>query len=75
MYYGSAILASAPQAIKAIIDMALYSMNTIKINDYSRTESENCEGVLVLQSLILSCGNSFSNENWIEVAKSLNSRL
>lgn len=31
--YGSEILASAPQAIKAIVDMAITCMNTTKVKD------------------------------------------
>jgi hypothetical protein len=73
--YGSNILAVAHEAIKAIIDMAICSMNTIIIDEEPRNEAENCEGVLLLQSLILSCGNAFSTENWVQIATALTKRL
>lgn len=36
IYYGNVILASAPQAIKSIIDMAVCNMNTIEIKNSHR---------------------------------------
>ena len=47
------------QAIKSIIEMAAASMNTLEGKGIRRTEADNCEGVLLLQSLILGCGKVF----------------
>lgn len=40
-------------------------MNTIKFKESNRSESDNCEGVIIIQSLILSCGDCFTPEIWI----------
>lgn len=55
--------------------MAVCNMNTIKFKDCDRNESENCEGVMILQSLILSCSNCFTTEIWVETAMALTKRL
>lgn len=41
--------------------MAVCNMNTIQYKDNDRNESENCEGVMILQSLILSCSTALTN--------------
>ena len=61
MFYGSNILGGAPQAMKMIIEMGINGMDTIKTKKRTKNEAENCEGVLILHSLMLSCGNSFSH--------------
>ena len=40
-----------------------------------RTEADNCEGVLVLQSLIIACGACFDEEMWNILASSTTKRL
>lgn len=75
MFYGSNILSAAPQAMQTIIDMGVASMNTIQGKTRRHNEAENCEGVLIIQSLILSCGNSFTYEMWMGIIKAVTRRL
>ena len=62
---GSQIIIGSPQALKAIIDMAVCCMNTVKTEKSIKNEGENAYGVILLQSLILSCGNFFTPEIWV----------
>lgn len=38
-------------------------------------ESENCEGALILQSLIAKCGDTFTAQMWTDIFKAIISRL
>lgn len=75
IFYGKDILSSTPKAMKTIIEMGITSMNMLEGKDIVYKEADNCEGVLVLQSLILSCGKSFDNEMWMVIMNSLSKRI
>ncbi len=56
IYYGKEILKTSPAAINSIIHMALTSISTKEYKGRTLLESDNCEGALLLQSLVAACG-------------------
>jgi hypothetical protein len=73
--YGGDILNNSPQAIRTIIEMAIGSFTAEEEKGRRRTEADNCEGVILLHSLMLACGKTFDAEMWMVVATSLHKRL
>lgn len=64
IYYGSDVLRNSFNAIEAIVRMALTSITQTEYKKKPIGECENCEGVLILQSLIVKCGDLFTHEMW-----------
>jgi hypothetical protein len=58
IYYGKDILKTAPAAINSIIHMGLTSIFSKEYKNRKLLESDNCEGALLIQSLIIACGFS-----------------
>ena len=50
-------------------------MNAIQGKGINCNEADNCEGVLIIQSLILSCGKAFNHEMWVVIMNSLINRM
>jgi hypothetical protein len=75
IYYGSQILKSSPRAIQVIVDMTLTSITQTEYKKKPVGEIENCEGTLILQSLVAKCGDVFSKEMWTAILKAIFSRL
>lgn len=75
IHYGATLLASAPQATQAIIEMSIASMTLKESGGRELSEVDNCEGVLVLQSLALACGSFITKETWIVILNQLVGRL
>ena len=69
IYYGSAILSTDLQAIYMLIEMSVTSISSTERNKKPMSESENCEGVLILQSLVTKCGAVFPAEYWTTIIK------
>lgn len=73
--YGGEILKNSPQAIRTIIEMSIASLTAVEEKGRRRTEADNCEGVILLHSLMLACGKTFDAEMWLVVATNLHKRL
>lgn len=71
--YGAAAINSSQPAIKMLLEMslkALFVQSPKLVN-----ESDNCEGALLLQNLILTCCNSFPREYWVSILDNMAKRL
>ena len=68
IFYGFSILKEYPAAIQSIVHMGLTSLSHTKYKTKLLSESDNCEGVLLLQSLIIQCGLSINNQIYQEIA-------
>jgi hypothetical protein len=75
VYYGEAVLAKNAQHIKDILEMCVLSIQQLTANNLPRTESEFCEGVFLMQSLMLAEANLFSLEMWSVCLQCLASKL
>ena len=71
--------------LKTLVLLCIDSINNKTANEKPRSESDQCEGVLILQSLIISCcqgstgegemGNSFDSELWNMLAKNITQKI
>lgn len=55
--------------------MAIVSMNTKSYKNTDRSDSHCCQGVLLLQNLIVCCGETFTKEVWEPIVAALISKL
>ena len=69
IFLGKQTLGNNVQLIKTLVLLCIESLNTKTANEKPRSEADQCEGVLVLQSLIISCGEYFDNELWTMITK------
>jgi len=59
IYYGSNVLRDSFNAVDAIVRMCLTSISHTEYKKKPIGECENCEGALILQSLVVKCGDIF----------------
>ena len=71
IFYGHHIFSNTPQAIKTIIEMAIEGISTIDTKGVKYNEANHCEGVLLLQSLMVGCGKVFEMEVWKVIMNAL----
>ena len=74
IFYGAESLMSSPELIKNMILLGNNAMNEEKVNA-KITEANSCEGVLILQSLMIACGRCFSDEMWMVITNNNIKRL
>lgn len=75
IFLGSEILGANIPAMKTLVLLCIDSINTKTANEKPRSESDQCEGVLTLQSLLISCGRFFDLEMWNMVAKNIAQKI
>ncbi len=75
IFYGKQILSVSPEAVKTILEMAHIGYSSKKYKEKPIDECDNCQGVLVAQSLVLTCGDIFTLDQWVPLIKSIISQI
>lgn len=66
---------TAPAAINSIINMGLTSISSKEYKGRNLLESDNCEGALLLQSLVAACGLVIDVKMYEEIVEVVRKRL
>lgn len=74
-YFGRDIMLANLGMTKTLVLLCLDSINTRTANQQPRQEADQCEGVLTLQSILLSCGAALDGDVWQMLAKNLTERI